>query len=53
MPFQTQIIKHHKRRESSVNEVLLEMCLAGVSVRRAEDITESRGGTHLDSINGC
>ena len=29
------------RRESSVEEALIEMYLAGVSVRRVEDITEA------------
>lgn len=30
-----------RRRESSVEEALIEMYLAGVSVRRVEDITEA------------
>ncbi len=33
-----------RRRESSVEEVLIEMCLAGVSVRRVEDILEALWG---------
>ena len=28
-----------KRRETSIEEALMEMCLAGVSVRQVEDIT--------------
>ena len=36
LPFETAIIE---RRESSVEEALIEMYLAGVSVRRVEDIT--------------
>ena len=33
------IIERYKRRECSVEEALIEMYLAGVSVRRVEDIT--------------
>jgi putative transposase len=36
-----------KRRESSVDEALIEMYLAGVSVRRVEDITEALWGTRV------
>lgn len=36
-PFETAIIERYKRRESSVEESLIEMYLAGVSVRRVED----------------
>ena len=41
LPFETQIIERYKRRETSVEEALVEMYLAGVSVRRVEDITEA------------
>jgi transposase-like protein len=41
LPVETQIIERYKRRESSVEEALMEMYLAGVSVRRVEDITEA------------
>jgi len=44
LPFETQIIERYKRRESSVEESLIEMYLAGVSVRRVEDITEALWG---------
>ncbi len=37
LPFETQIIERYKRKESSVEEALVEMYLAGVSVRRVED----------------
>jgi putative transposase len=37
----TAIIERYRRRESSVEEALIEMYLAGVSVRRVEDITEA------------
>lgn len=39
-PFETAIIERYSRRESSVEESLIEMYLAGVSVRRVEDVTE-------------
>jgi putative transposase len=38
--FETANIERYRRRESSVEEALIEMYLAGVSVRRVEDITE-------------
>jgi len=47
LPFETQIIKRYQRRESSVEEALIEMYLAGVSVRRVEDITEALWGTRV------
>ena len=39
-PFETAIIERYRRRESSVEESLIEMYLAGVSVRSVEDVTE-------------
>ena len=47
LPFETAIIERYKRRESSVEEALIEMYLAGVSVRRVEDITEALWGTKV------
>jgi len=44
LPFETEIIERYRRRESSVEEALVEMYLAGVSVRRVEDITEALWG---------
>src|SRR5260370_38877280 len=41
------IIERYRRRESSVEEALIEMYLAGVSVRRVEDITEALWGTRV------
>ena len=41
IPFEAAIIERYHRRESSVEEALIEMYLAGVSVRRVEDITEA------------
>ena len=43
--FETAIIERYRRRESSVEEALIEMYLAGVSVRRVEDITEALSGS--------
>jgi hypothetical protein len=45
--FETAIIERYRRRESSVEETLIEMYLAGVSVRRVEDITEALWGTRV------
>ena len=45
--FETAIIERYQRRESSVEEALIEMYLAGVSVRRVEDITEALWGTRV------
>ncbi|MBS0330455.1 MAG: IS256 family transposase [Proteobacteria bacterium] len=47
LPFETQIIERYRRRESSVEESLVEMYLAGVSVRRVEDITEALWGERV------
>jgi transposase-like protein len=44
LPFETAIIERYRRRETSVEEALVEMYLAGVSVRRVEDITEALWG---------
>src|SRR6516162_2825916 len=44
--FETAIIERYRRRESSVEEALIEMYLAGVSVRRVED-TEALWGTRV------
>lgn len=47
--FETQIIERYRRRESSVEEALIEMYLAGVSVRRVEDITEALWGSKVSA----
>ena len=44
--FETAIIERYRRRESSVEEALIEMYLAGISVRRVEDI-EALWGTRV------
>lgn len=47
LPFETSIINRYQRREASVEEAMIEMYLAGVSVRRVEDITEALWGTKV------
>jgi transposase-like protein len=47
--FETEIIERYRRRESSVEESMVEMYLAGVSVRRVEDITEALWGTRVSA----
>lgn len=49
LPFETAIIERYRRREASVEEALIEMYLAGVSVRRVEDITEALWGTRVSA----
>ena len=45
--FETAIIGRYRRRESGVEEALIEMYLAGVSVRRVEGITEALWGSKI------
>jgi transposase-like protein len=47
--FETAIIERYKRRESSVEEALMEMYLSGVSVRRVEDITDALWGMRVNA----
>ena len=47
LPFETAIIERYRRRERSVEEALIETYLAGVSVRRVEDITEALWGNRV------
>ena len=47
--FDTAIIERYKRRECSVEEALIEMYLAGVSVRRVEDISEALWGSRVSA----
>jgi putative transposase len=49
LPFETAIIERYRRRESSVEEALIEMYLAGVSVRRVEDITQALWGSRVSA----
>ena len=43
--FETAITERYCRRESSVEDVIIEMYFAGVSVRRMEDITRALWGS--------
>ncbi|KXL52152.1 transposase, mutator family [Anaerotignum neopropionicum] len=45
--FEMAIIERYRRRESSVEEALIEMYLAGISVHRVDDITEALWGTKV------
>jgi transposase-like protein len=47
--FETAIIERYRRREVSIEEAIVQMYLAGVSVRRVEDITEALWGTRVSS----
>lgn len=47
--FESAIIERYKRRETSIEEAMIEMYLAGVSVRRVEDVTEALWGTRVSS----
>ena len=47
LPFETQIIERYKTKQSCVEEALIEMYLAGVAVRRVEDITEALWGAKV------
>lgn len=47
VPFETAIIERYRRRESSIEEALIDMYLAGVSLRRVEDITEALWDTKV------
>jgi putative transposase len=49
MTFESEIIERYRRRECSVEEAMVEMYLAGVSVRRVEDITEALWGTRVSA----
>ena len=49
LPFETAIIERYRRRETSVEEALIEMYRAGVSVRRVEDITQALWGMRVSA----
>ena len=58
MRFATAVIERCKRRETSVEEAIIEMYLAGVSTRRIEDVGEilwgdKTRGILLRSLNHC
>ena len=47
--FTTAIIERYRRRESSVEEAMIEMYLAGVSTRRIEDVSEILRGSSVSA----
>jgi len=47
--FETAVIERYRRRDISIEEAIVQMYLAGVSVRRVEDITEALWGTRVSS----
>ena len=49
MRFATAVIERHKRRETSVEEAIIEMHLAGVSTRRIEDVSEILWGAGVSA----
>ena len=49
MRFATAVIERYKRRETSVEEAIIEMYLAGVSTRRIEDVGEVLWGAGVSA----
>lgn len=49
MRFTTAIIERHRRRETSAEETMIEMRLAGVSTRRIEDVSETFWGSSVSA----
>lgn len=47
--FATAVIERYKRRETSVEEAMIEMYLAGVSTRRIEDVSEILWGSSVSA----
>jgi transposase-like protein len=48
--FETAVIERYRRRDISIEEAIVQMYLAGVSVRRVEDITEALWGTRFSRV---
>lgn len=47
--FQAAVIERYRRRETSVEEAIIEMYLAGVSTRRIEDVSEILWGAGVSA----
>ncbi|MFR8124920.1 MAG: transposase [Bifidobacterium adolescentis] len=47
--FESAVIERYRRRESSVEEALMEMYLAGVSTRQVDDISKLLWGDRMPS----
>lgn len=46
----TAVIERHRRRETSVEEAMIEMYLAGVSTCRIEDVSENLWGPGVSAV---
>ena len=55
--FQTAVTERYRRRETGVEEAIIEMYLAGVSARRIEDVSGILWGAGVSSsrrfVRGC
>lgn len=49
MRFATAVIERYKRRETSIEEAIIEMHLVGVSTRRIEDVSEALWGAGVSA----
>ena len=49
MRFATAVVERYKRRETSVEEAIIEMYLAGASTRRIEDVSEILWGAGISA----
>ena len=49
MRFTTAIVERYRRRETSVEEAMIETCLAGVSARRIEGVSEILWGSSVSA----
>ena len=47
--FQTAVIERYRRRETSVEEAIIEMYLAGISTRRIEDVSQILWGAGVSA----
>lgn len=49
MRFATAVVERYKRRETSVEEAIIEMYLAGASTRRIGDVSEILWGAGISA----
>ena len=47
--FESAVVERYRRREEGVEEALIDMCLAGVSTRRVDDISQLLWGERMPS----
>ena len=50
MRFTTAVLEHNGRHKNSVEEAMMERCLAGVSARRIEDVSEIPRGLSVSAV---